>query len=539
MGSPRLSRRDLLRGAAVGLGAAAVGSFGSGSGAAAAGPGGGRTAIVIGSGFGGAVAALRLGQAGFITTVLERGRRWPIDPGGNTFATFDAPDGRAAWFSTRPPINPLTQYQSIPRYAGVVEEIQGNGIMSVHGAGVGGGSLVFGAYTVQPRRRDFEQIFPRSIDYGELDRVYFPRAKSVLGTSPLPADLLARPEYVGARSWLADIADFGGTPTFHDLCVDWDLVRAEFAGTRRKSISVAEGPYGINSGAKNSVDHNYLPRAEATGNVTVLPLHEAVSIREARGRTGFEVTAREIDEHGTDLGMHTFVAERLFLAAGSFHTTALLVTARATGTLPRLSPEVGQGFGNNGDFLISRVMNRREYGSKQAGPGVALLYDDADPDGSVSMSWQAAPFPEIAGGHTSTNLIQAITPDRGSIDWNHSTGSVELNYPYPEGVSDLDVRAARFAGRFHDRADVRYGYPANGVPVHTRLAGFGSAATYHGLGGVVMGRAADHDGRVHGYDGMYVVDGALIPGSVGLVNPSLTITAIAERCMDRFLTGKG
>lgn len=529
-----VSRRDVLRGAAVGLGAAAFGSLGAGR---AAGSALGRTALVIGSGFGGAVAALRLGLAGFETTVLERGRRWPIDPSGNTFATFDNPDGRAAWFSTKPPINPLTQFQQIPLYAGVVEEIKGNGINALYGAGVGGGSLVFGAYSVQPRRRDFEQIFPQSLDYGELDRVYFPRAKAELGTSPLPADLLARPEYVGARSWLADIADYGGTPTFHDFCVDWDLVRAEFEGRLRPSISVAEGPYGINSGAKNSVDHNYLPRAEATGNVTVLPLHEAIRIREIGNQ--FEVTARQIDEHGRELGTRTFVVDHLFLAAGSYHSTELLVTARATGTLPRLSPEVGQGYGNNGDFITSRVMNRREYGSKQPGPGVALLYDDEDPDGSVSMSWQAAPFPEIAGGHTSTNLIQAITHERGSIDWNPATGRVELNYPYAEGANDLDIRAARFAGRFHERADTRHGYPANGIPVYTRAVGFGSAATYHGLGGVVMGKAATDDGRVHGYDNLYVVDGALIPGSVGLVNPSLTITAIAERCMDRFVARNG
>ncbi|MFD1815182.1 GMC oxidoreductase [Rhodococcus gannanensis] len=530
MTSTGFSRRGVLKGAALGLGAAALGSFAAAPTASAQ----GRTALVIGSGFGGAVAALRLGQAGYQTTVLERGRRWDIDPGGNTFATFDAPDGRAAWFSTKPPINPLTQFQPIPKYAGVVEEIKGNGITTVHGAGVGGGSLVFGAYSVQPRRRDFEYAFPTSIDYSEMERVYFPRAKKELGTSPLPTDLLARPEYQGARSWLADLADYGTEPVYNDFCVDWDLVRAEFAGTKRKSIAIAEGPYGINSGAKNSVDHNYLPRAEATGNVTVVPLHEAVRIRERGDRKGFEVTAREIDVDGNELATHTFTADVLFLAAGSYHTTELLVTARATGTLPRLSPEVGQGFGNNGDFLTTRVLNRHDYGPVQAGPGIALMYDDEDPAGSVSMSWQAAPLPALASGSTTTHLIQAFTNERGSIDWNPATGRVELNYPHPEG-GELDQQGMRFAGKFHDRASVRHGFPANGTPVYSRAIGFGSASTYHGLGGVVMGKAATDDGRVHGYDNLYVVDGALIPGAVGLVNPSLTITAVAERCMDRFL----
>jgi cholesterol oxidase len=539
MDSPRLSRRAVLRGAALGLGAAAFGPLATHTAAAQAAPPGGRTAIVVGSGFGGAVAALRLGMAGIETTVLERGRRWPIDPAGNTFATLDAPDGRASWLHDRPYINPLTQLQPIQRYVGVIDEVRGNGINSVYGAGVGGGSLVFGTYTPQPRRRDFEQVFPRQIDYGELDRVYYPRARAALGTSPLPADLLAHPAYKGARAWLADVADYGGQPTFHDFCVDWDLVRAELAGTRRPSVTVGEGPYGINSGAKNSVDHNYLPRAEATGNVTVLPLHEVVEIRETQGRSGFEVTVKRIDEYGAVLEHTHLVADYLFMAAGSFYTSSLLVTAKARGALPRLNEHVGKGFGNNGDFLISRTLTHREYGAKQAGPGVAALYDDETPDGTVAMSWQAAPFPEIAGGNTSTNLIQLITSERGSIDYNPALGRAELNYPHGEADSDVDARGRRFAGRFHERADVAHGYPANGIPIYPRLAGFGSAATFHGLGGMVMGLACSYEGRVAGYDNMYVVDGSLIPGSTALVNPSLTITAVAERCMDHFLAANG
>ncbi|NED63799.1 NAD(P)-binding protein, partial [Streptomyces sp. SID10244] len=65
-----------------------------------AGPATEQTAIVIGTGFGGSVAALRLGRAGIRTTVFERGRRWPIRPDGDTFATFTNPDKRAAWFGS-------------------------------------------------------------------------------------------------------------------------------------------------------------------------------------------------------------------------------------------------------------------------------------------------------------------------------------------------------------------------------------------------------------------------------------------------------
>ncbi|MFD4293697.1 GMC oxidoreductase [Rhodococcus sp. NPDC058505] len=537
------SRRAVLRGAALGLGALGLGGLGlAGAAAAQAGPAPtalrGRTAIVVGSGFGGAVAALRLGQAGVRTTVLERGRRWPIDPAGNTFSTINQPDGRSAWFSDRPHLNQATKILTIPRYPGIVDRVRGNGIDALYGAGVGGGSLAFGAFTPQPRRRDFEQVFPTQIDYTELDRVYFPRARAMLGTSPLPADLLAHPSYRGARAWLDDIRDFGGEPVLHDFCVDWDLVRDELAGRRPASYSIGEGPYGSNSGAKNSVDHNYLPAAEATGNVTVEPMHEVTEIREVSGQDRFEVAVRVIDETGAAVAHKTLVADYVFMAAGSFYTSALLATAKARGTLPRLGDQVGKGYGNNGDFLMARTLLRRDYGARQGGPGVAVMYDDDNPDGPISISWEASPFPDAAGGITSANLIQVISDERGSVDYNPATGRAELNYPHSEESSDVDARAKRFAGRFHDRTEVRFGSPATGVPVYSRLVDFGSGCTWHGLGGMVMGRACDHDGKVDGYANLFVVDGALLPGSSALVNPALTITAIAERCLDRFVAAR-
>lgn len=533
---PRVSRRTVLRGAAATGFLGAVGAAGALAGSpAAAAPDPGATAIVIGSGFGGAVAALRLGEAGITTTVFERGRRWPIRADGTTFATMTAPDGRASWFSGRAGVDSRLAVP-VERYPGLQDRIVGNGVEAVYGAGVGGGSLAFGAFLPQPRAQDFRHVFPGAVDYAELDRTYYPRAKKMLGAAPLPDDILAHPRYVGARTWLDVLKRYGPDDVaFFDYAIDWDIVRQEIAGTRTPSIINGELTYGVNSGAKNSVDHNYLPAAEATGHVTVKPMHEVYRIRPRSRRPGFEVTARVIDDAHRTVRTVRQEADYLFLAAGSFHTTAMLVGARARGELPGLSPRVGEGFGTNGDFLAIRLNPSDETGPVQGGPGYARMYEDDLPGGPVSIVYQATPLPAPMGEAATTHLVQAHTDERGTIDYRRSTGTAVLNYPHPAQSSRLDRRAVAFLDRFHQRTEGRFGRSASGVPVYSRATGFGSGSTYHGLGGVVMGSAASQYGEVKGYSNLFVMDGSLLPGAVGLVNPALTITAMAERNMDHFL----
>lgn len=312
-----VSRRAVLRSAA---GAGALAAFAASTGRAHAAPG--RTAIVIGTGFGGSVAALRLGEAGFSTTVFERGRRWPIRPDGDTFATFSAPDKRAAWFGNRAGANSASSIPVEP-YPGVLDHVVGDGIEAIYGAGVGGGSLVFGSFTPIPRRVDFEHVFPASVDYSEMVSTYYPRAKKALGVAPMPADILRHPNYVGPRSWLKVIARYGATPHFFDFAIDWDIVRDEMAGRKRPSVIVGELSYGVNSGAKKSTDRSYLAAAERTGNVTIKPMHEVFDIRPRSRRPGFVVTARVRDEQGRTVRTVTAEADHLFMAAGSFHTTRM------------------------------------------------------------------------------------------------------------------------------------------------------------------------------------------------------------------------
>lgn len=151
------------------------------------------------------------------------------------------------------------------------------------------------------------------------------------------------------------------------------------------------------------------------------------------------------------------------------------------------------------------------------------------------MVYQATPLPAPLGKAATTHLVQAHTDERGTIDYDHRTRRAQLNYPHHADRNDLDRRSIAFIKRFHERTEGRFGFALNGTHVSSRALGFGSASTYHGLGGVVMGAAADADGGIRGYDNLWVVDGSFVPGAVGLVNPALTITALAERTMDRFL----
>lgn len=308
-------------------------------------------------------------------------RRRPIRSDGNTFATFSAPDGRAAWFSDTVGV---TSAVGIPvqRCPGILDRVKGRGLDAVYGAGVGGGSLAFGAFTAVPRRADFEHVFPAAVDYDELVRTYYPRAKRMLGASPLPADIMAHPRYVGTRSWRAAVRRYGKEPIAFDYAIDWDIVRAELDGRATASIITGELGFGVNSGAKNSVDRNYLPAAERTGHVTIKPMHEVFEIRPRSRRPGFVVTARVIDDQHRTVRIVRSEADFLFMAAGSFHTTRMLVEARATGTLPRLSTKIGAGFGANGDFLTARTALSDDSGRSRVDP---------DSDASTRTTCQADP----------------------------------------------------------------------------------------------------------------------------------------------------
>jgi cholesterol oxidase len=487
-------------------------------------------AIVIGSGFGGAIAALRLGQVGINTLVIERGKFWNTNPNGNTFATFDRPDGRASW------LNPKTIFENdVDVYTGVFETLQEDGIIVVNGAGVGGGSLVYNAITYQPKKEVFYQVFSRQlVDYDELASVYYPRVQKMLKASPTPQDILAT-RYYGKTRFFQENARKAGLPSFLlELAVDWNKVRQEITGERVPSVIDGQCWWGVNSGAKNSLDKNYLPLAKKTGYVNLVTLHLVTEISKVPGEQKYRVHCTKINESGQVIKRKTFTCRYLFLAAGSVNTSKLLVKAKAKGTLPNLNNFIGTNWGTNGDNITTRTNLGSVTGNGGTAGAAIELLDDRNPIVVQSLELGVSP------DGTQTCLGLGIPRPVGTFRYNPATDSVNLRWPtradnalVAKTERLFEVLDASLQGSSPKHRIKEGMVPDN--PNKPTSTSNDAAITGHPLGGAVMGKACDPYGRVYGNPGLYVVDGALIPGSTACTNPSLTIAAVAERCLDRII----
>ena len=476
-------------------------------------------AIVIGSGYGGAVASLRLGEAGIETVVLERGKRWPIVPAGNTFCTKEQPDGRASWLSTTTNLPPVLPNQPVDVFTGVLDRKVGNGISVYRAAAVGGGSIINGAITLQPAKELFEKVFPSSVNYDVLDRFYFPRVRRMLQASPIPDDILSSDPFLSSQIFLRQATRAGFTTVKPDIAFNWNVVREEMAGKAVASIIAGEVFYGTNSGAKNSLDRNYLRLAEETRNVEILPLHVVTSI-EAGKRDGYRVLANQINEQGKVVAQKSFNCRYLFLAAGSVGTPELLLRAQARGTLRGLNSSVGKFWGTNSDsigVIVEGVPTNISLGTC----GVVSMEDLGNPIAPLILQpFQAIPVPQ----GTIALLGQGISKPQGVLAYNRTTDSADITWPANSADSQANLAALQHA----------YGVLAevNGTPL---AAPIDQIDTGHALGGAVVGAVCSPFGEVLGQHNLFVVDGALLPGSSACANPSLTIAALAEQSMDHFL----
>ncbi|WP_109522749.1 MULTISPECIES: GMC oxidoreductase [Nocardia] len=472
-------------------------------------------AIVIGSGFGASVTALRLAQSGVATTVLERGSQWPNDPWREIFTGDDLPDGRGFWHRTS-----FTGVTKVPMqfasFGGVLDCTSYPGIDVWRAAAVGGGSVIFTGAMVAPERRFFDHVFGGVADYGELDSVYYPRVRQMLRLDPIPADLYAAQPFTHSRAWDAQVRKAGYQPLPNDSIFTWDVLRAELAGATRASATVARSNLGNSNGAKFDLNQNYLRYARETGKAAIFPGHRVDSIaQESGGR--FTVTVTTLSPTGDRLGTRTLTCDRLFLGAGSIGTSELLVRAQATGTLPNLNEHIGAGWGTNGDVVLARGASAVG-GFGQGVPSASRIFDERTAPVTLE-NWYIPGIPFETGALASLGMVLDSTRTRFGYD--RGSDSVGLSWSVRNREETTAVARA-VDRRVAEAADALVEYSALGYDANAMF-------TAHPLGGAVLGKATDGYGRVHGHPGLYVMDGAAIPGSTGTVNPSLTITALAER----------
>jgi cholesterol oxidase len=530
-----VSRRRFITGTGSFLGSAALAGqltpahAATATAAAVIEPGAHVPALVIGTGYGGSVAALRLAQAGVDVHMVEMGMAWDT-PGsdGKIFANTTSPDHRSYWLRTRTK-QPLSNFlgfpidKDVPRYTGILDAEEMGGIIVYQGRGVGGGSLVNGGMAVTPKRENFAAVLP-SVDADRMYSVYYPRANAGLGVGTVdPTWFETAACYQYARVGRKHAQRSGFPFVFVPDVYDWDYMEQEAAGTVPKSALAGEILYGNNYG-KKSLQKTYLASAKATGRVSISPLHKVTSVAPASGG-GYTVVIEQLNTTGGITATKTVTADRVFFAAGSVGTSKLLVRLKATGALPGLNSEVGKGWGDNGNVMCGRANH---------------LWD---PTGAVQSSipcsgidnWAAGgAFAEVAplptGIETFASFYLSITknPHRAQFSYNAGTGNVDLNWQTAWKQPSIDMAKTIF-----DKINAK-----EGTIYRTDLFGtykiWGDHLTYHPLGGAVLNKATDNYGRLHGHPGLYVIDGALVPGNTS-VNPFVTITALAERNIEAII----
>ena len=535
--SNRFSRRAFIAGTGSILGAAAFGgpalaATTSATAAVAAGPiqsGAHVPVLIIGTGYGGSVAALRLAQAGVDVQMVEMGMAWDT-PGsdGKIFANTTNPDGRSYWLRTKTK-QPLSNFlgfpidRDIPRYTGILDAEDFAGITVYQGRGVGGGSLVNGGMAVTPKRENFGAILP-SVNADEMYNTYYPRANAGLGVGLIDPNWFETTDcYQYARVGRKQAQRSGFPFVFVPDVYDWDYMKQEALGTVPKSALAGEILYGNNYG-KKSLQKTYLAQVKATGRVTISPLHKVTSVAPASGG-GYTVLIDQLNTNGDTTTTKTVTADKVFFAAGSVGTSKLLTKLKATGQLPNLSSEIGKGWGDNGNVMVGRA----NWFWDPTGALQASI-----PCGGIDNWTTGGAFAEVAplptGIETFASFYLSITknPNRAQFSWNAATNQVDLNWQTAWKQPAIDMAKTIFDKINATEATI-YRSDLFGV---NKI--WGDLLTYHPLGGAVLNRATDNYGRLTGYTGLYAIDGSLIPGNTS-VNPFVTITALAERNIEKII----
>ncbi|MCX6078443.1 MAG: FAD-dependent oxidoreductase [Chloroflexi bacterium] len=515
--------------------------------------------VIIGSGFGGSVSALRLAEKGYSVLVLEKGKRFA----DQDFAKRNWQFWKYIW---APAI----------RAHGILQISILKGVMVLHGAGVGGGSLGYANVLEIPTEQTFATpAWNTPVKWGELLAPHYQSARKMLGVAHNP------------KLWKADdelqkmAAERGMQDTFR--ATEVGAFFGETGVTVPDPFFGGDGPdragcrhcggcmVGCRYNAKNTLPKNYLYFAEKRGakvksEVEVVDVQQLPKDENAR----YEVTYRSSTSFFRS--QMRVRAKNVIFSAGVMGSIKLLLKLRdILRSLPQLSPSLGNVVRTNSEALLGSIARKSDINYSE-GVSISSIFNADEitriepvryPDGSSLMRFISAPLVDMNAGifrrminsiawivrhpidyartmvlpgwaHNATILLVMQHADNrmrfrtGRSGWTlWRTGLVteqEPGYEINAQVKGSHELARDFAGR------------TNGVPMGSLGENLlNLPTTAHILGGAPLGKDAnegvvDEKFEIHNYPGLFIIDGSIVPGNPG-VNPSLTITALAEYAM--------
>lgn len=520
--------------------------------------------IVVGSGFGGSVSAMRLAEKGYRVLVLERGKR---------YNAADFP--RSNWN--------VFKFLWLPaaRCFGIMGINFFDDIMILNGSGVGGGSLVYASTHIQPADAFYAaEEWAALADWKAELAPYFETANRMLGVTYNPWRGPADEILYDIAVELGREETFAPTPVAIYFGEPGKTVPDPFfggAGPARTGCTFCGGcMVGCRHNAKNTLDKNYLYFAEKRG-AEIRPESQVVDVRPLPPGEVDGARYEVIYERTTDwLRKRRFAvrAHSVVISAGVLGTVDLLLRCRdETRSLPRLSPQLGKMVRSNSEALMG-VTAREPVADFSEGVAITSHFwvDEVTsvepvryPRGSSLMRNLAVPLVDLQGSalarfwrfvryglrqpydllkvrllpdwarDSTIVLVMQTLENRMHLSRGRSLWTLGRRGLVTSRDETLPIPAVIDAGR---SVVERFAARINGVPqstMHEVL--LNTASTAHILGGCGIAGSAergvvDANHEVFNYPGLYVADGSVIPANLG-VNPSLTITAMAERAMSK------
>jgi cholesterol oxidase len=513
-------------------------------------------AVVIGTGFGGSVAACRLAQARLSVGVLERGRRYDT----NKFPrNWNNPADGWLWQVDQ----------------GLFDVKHLSQMMVIEGAGLGGGSLIYANVHLRAPQEVFNHGWPAGYSRTALDP-YYNLVAYMLDINPITA----------SKHFAATLPESGGLPPktllmkkmaaamgrsdqfcYPNIAVDFNAPNIphlnKFKAEQRGCTYCGECDIGCNVHAKNTLDFNYLKVAQDNG-ADISTQSEATVIEEAAGGS-YKVTFKD---HRAGGQLNVVVAKYVFVCGGAVNSTELLLRCRDQyGKLAKLSRRLGFNYSGNGDFLAF-AFNSAEPFVPSCGPTITtgIVYSRKDGDADNWFLFEEGGYPKEVSA-----LLQVLNPEHGILKDVEILSRAGLERLLHGSASDPRLRAdadrsAVFLAMGRDKADgvislhpltkaleIEWNMQSN-QPLYEveerfsrvlaqRMGGNPAfnpfwrllhlPASVHNLGGCPLGDnrttgVVDAHGEVFDYPGLFVLDGAAIPVAIG-ANPSHTIAAVAER----------